>query len=79
MNQLDRDFKRIKEQVETLTGERGPSNKPEAAIRRGDLVAFGRRSIASTQANGAPTQEQFNALQSDLAAMYAAIVALSKQ
>lgn len=79
MNQLDRDFKRIKEQVETLTGERGPQNKPGAAVLRGDLAAFAKRPIVSSQVTATPTLDQFNALQADMAALYAAVLALAKQ
>lgn len=79
MNQSDRDFLRIKEKVETLTGERGSSKKPDAAVLRGDMTFLSGLSMLSTPVTSAPTQEQFNALQADIAAIYAAVVALAKQ
>lgn len=79
MNQIDRDFRRIKDSVELLTGERGGDGKPKAALLRGDLTVFSKRVITSAQATAAPTQEQFNALQADMAALYAAVLALAKQ
>lgn len=62
MNQLRRDFLRLKETVEILSGERG--NKGRAALRRGDLGRL--EPLTSRPIDSAPTAADFNALRADL-------------
>lgn len=69
----------IVERLEVLTGERGDANRTGAAVRRSDLDAIASRAntMASTQITAAPTQANYNALQKDVAALFAAILELS--
>jgi hypothetical protein len=56
---------------DTLTGERGAASK--IAVRRGDLRV---RAMQSTQITAAPTKDDFNRLQADVAALYGLLDAL---
>jgi len=71
------DFERIREKVEKLTGERGDADKSLSAVRRGELQALASIKLKSTQVTAAPTQAQFNALQSDVATISAALKRIS--
>jgi hypothetical protein len=77
--QMVRDFGRIKERVETLTGERGANDRAMSAVRRGELrpLATLAEDMKSAQITAAPTQADYNALQKDVAALYGAMVLLS--
>jgi hypothetical protein len=75
--QLQRDFDRIREKVEKLTGERGDAAKPLAAVRRGELRALASLSLRSRQVSSAPTAADFNALQADVASIYEALARIS--
>lgn len=66
VEQVVREFQRIKEKVEKFTGERGDDNKSLSAIRRGELTVLASNSLQSSQITGAPTQAQYNALQADV-------------
>ncbi|MGL4860497.1 MAG: hypothetical protein ACRC5A_12340 [Enterobacteriaceae bacterium] len=56
----DREFERLKEQVQQLTGERGDSSR--AAIRRGDIPPVTLNSRPVTEV----TPEAFNQLLTDI-------------
>lgn len=79
MAKMVRDFARIVERVEILTGERGGQNKPASALRRGELLPLASLAsgMKSKQVTAAPTAADYNALQTDVAAIYGAIVQLS--
>lgn len=72
------EFQRLKEVVENLAGQRGAKFKPLSAVRRGELATLAARPLLSAQATAAPTMDQYNALQADVAALFAALAALSK-
>ncbi len=75
--QVIRDFSRLKESVEKMTGERGDPAKPLAVIRRGELRALASIELRSTQVAGAPTQAEHNALQADVENIYTALQRIS--
>lgn len=75
--QLNREFDRIKEKVEKFTGERGDNDKSSTAIRRGELRAFASMKMESSTVSAAPTQDDFNALQKDVANIYSALQRIS--
>lgn len=77
LNQLFRDFERIKEKVEKFTGERGDKEKTLTAIRRGELRAFASMKMNSSQVTAAPTQADYNALQKDVANIVQALQKIS--
>lgn len=77
--QLQKDFERIREKVEKLTGERGDTNKTLSAIRRGELRALGSITMQSSQIAAMPTQADFNALQSDVAMIFQALSLISNR
>ena len=76
-NALQRDFDRIKEKVEKFTGERGDTAKSLTAIRRSELNTLVNQTLQSAQVSAAPTAAQFNALQKDVAAIFAALKKIS--
>lgn len=59
----------INEKVETLTGDRGAAGKPKSAVRRDELSGLGSISLKSVQLTDAPTMDNYNALQTDIAAL----------
>jgi predicted nucleic acid-binding Zn-ribbon protein len=63
---LSRDLQRIRESIEKLTGERGDATKSQSAVRRSELRVLASLSLQSKQVAAAPTQADFNALQSDV-------------
>lgn len=73
--QLQKDFERIREKVEKLTGERGDAAKSLSAIRRSELRAM--PVLQSQPVTAAPTADDFNALQADVAALFAALARMS--
>lgn len=75
--QLQRDFERIREKVEKLTGERGDASKPLAAIRRGELRSLASVTMQSSPVSAAPTAADFNALQTDVANIFASLARIS--
>lgn len=75
--QMARDLARIKEKVEKFTGERGDNEKTLTAIRRGELRAFASMKMNSGSVTDAPTQEDYNALQKDVANIYQALQRIS--
>jgi len=77
--QLQKDFDRIREKVEKLTGERGDATKSLSAIRRGELSALGSLTMLSSQIGVTPTQADFNALQSDVATIFEALSLISNR
>jgi len=79
LNQLIRDFQRVKEKVELLNANRGASGYPLAGVRREDFVPIASlaSSMQSAQVTSAPTAADFNALQKDVAALYGALVQVS--
>lgn len=74
---LQRDFDRIKEKVEKMTGERGDAKKPLATIRRVELSALASLSLKSGTVTTTPTAAQYNALQSDVANIFEALQRIS--
>lgn len=76
-DQIQKEFDRVKEKVEKLTGERGDSTRSLAAVRRSDLRTLASVELQSGQVSAAPTQADFNALQRDVATLYAAIKRIS--
>lgn len=74
---LQRDFDRIKEKVEKMTGERGDAKKPLATIRRVELSALASLSLKSGQVTTTPTAAQFNALQTDVSNIFEALQRIS--
>lgn len=74
---LQRDFDRIKEKVEKLTGERGDSAKTLTAIRRSEFSPLASLSLKSAQAAAAPTQAEYNALQTDVKNIFDALKKIS--
>ena len=75
--QIQKEFERIKEKVEKLTGERGDATRSLAAVRRSDLRTLASIELQSSQVSAAPTQADFNALQRDVATLYAALKRIS--
>ena len=72
-----REFDRIKEKVEKLTGERGDAAKSLTAIRRSELKALGSLELLSVQASSSPTQAEYNALQRDVENIFDALKKIS--
>jgi hypothetical protein len=77
MKDAQRQFERIREQIELLTGERGGLDRAKTAVRRGELRTLASLKMQSGQVSAAPTQDDFNRLQADVAAIYAAFVQIS--
>ena len=75
--QLQRDFERIREKVEKLTGERGDAFKSLAAIRRSELRTLASLSLQSAPVTTTPTAAQYNALQADVASIFDALARIS--
>lgn len=75
--QLTKDFERIREKVEKLTGERGDATKSLSAIRRSELRALASLTLQSAPVTAAPTMAQHNALQADVASIFAALSRIS--
>jgi len=76
-SQLYRDFDRIREKVEKLTGERGDTTKTLSAVRRGELRVLASLNLNSVQVTASPTAADFNALQSDVANLFDALSRIS--
>lgn len=77
MNDTQRQFERLREQVQVLTGERGDADKSRTAVRRGELRALASLKMQSGPITGAPTQADYNRLQADVAAIHDAFVLIS--
>jgi hypothetical protein len=77
MDDAKRQFERVREQVQLLTGERGDADRSKTAVRRGELRALASLKMRSTQIAGTPTRDDFNRLQADVEAVYAAFVLIS--
>lgn len=75
--QLHKEFSRIKETVEKLSGERGESTKPLSAIRRTELRALASIKPQASRITAAPTMADYNALQTDVANILAALSLIS--
>lgn len=76
---LKRDVVRMREKVEKLTGERGDIEKSLSVIRRSELRPLASLTLMSTQVLAAPTMEEFNALQTDVANIFDALQRISNQ
>ena len=76
-DQAQRDFERIKEKVEKLTGDRGDATKPLSAIRRTELRALASLTLRSKQVASAPTAAEHNALQTDVKNIFDALQRIS--
>lgn len=77
MGQMERDFAQMKEMVEKLTGMRGDATKSQSAVRRTELRALASLKLKSTQVTAAPTQADFNALQSDVSTIFLTLQRIS--
>lgn len=77
--QIQRDLARMRETIETLSGERGDSLKSNSAIRRMELRALAGMKMRSKQVTAAPTAADYNALQADVAAIYNALSRISNR
>lgn len=75
--ETQRQFDRIREQVQVLTGERGDADKSKTAVRRVDLAALASGKMQSAQISAAPTQADFNRLQADVATIFNALAAIA--
>lgn len=64
--QAERDFMQVKETVERLSGQRGDDKKSQSAVRRSELNGLASLSMQSKQITAAPTQADYNALQTDV-------------
>jgi hypothetical protein len=71
------DLARLREKLELLTGERGDATKSKSAVRRGELLALASLKLQSAQVSATPTAAQYNALQADVAAIFAALQTIS--
>jgi predicted nucleic acid-binding Zn-ribbon protein len=79
LSQLQKDFGRIREKLEKLTGERGDANKTLSAVRRQELQALASLTMQSTQVAAAPTQAEFNALQADVEIIFKTLASISNR
>lgn len=77
MDSTKRDIDRIRESLETLTGERGDTKKPKSAVRRSELAPLGSLTMKSAQVTAAPTQADFNNLQTDVKNIFDALKRIS--
>lgn len=77
ITQLQRDFQRARESLEKLTGERGDAAKSLSAVRRSELRALASLELQSSPASAAPTQAEYNALQTDVANIFEALKRIS--
>lgn len=75
--QAERDYGQIKETVEKLAGIRGDSTKSQSAVRRSELRALASLKLKSAQVTAAPTQADFNALQTDVSNIFKALQRIS--
>lgn len=75
--QLQKEFETLKIKFERLNGERGDDKRSQAAVRRIDLQVLGTVEMKSGQVSAAPTQADFNALQSDVATIFKALQRIS--
>lgn len=71
------DLNRIREQLELLTGERGAQGRPLSAVRRQEIANLAKLTMKSSQISAAPTQDDFNALQEDVANVVKALTQIS--
>jgi hypothetical protein len=77
-NQQDRrDLELLREKVERLVGERGDDVKSMSAIRRIELQPLASLTMQSAQITAAPTQAQYNALQTDVKNIFDALKRIS--
>lgn len=71
------DFERVKLKVETMTGERGDATKSLSTVRRAELKALASLTMQSKHVTAAPTMAEYNALQADVHAIFAALSRIS--
>lgn len=77
LDQLLREFERIKEKVEKMTGERGDGQRTLSSVRRGELQVLASQELSSQQIASSPTQADYNALQADVAKIFNALARIS--
>lgn len=75
--QAERDYAQIKETVEKLAGIRGDATKSQSAVRRTELRPLASLALKSAQISAAPTQAEYNALQSDVNNIFKALQRIS--
>jgi hypothetical protein len=59
----------LNEKLEILAGDRGAAGRPQSAVRRDELSGLGSPTLKSAQLTDAPTMDDYNALQADIAAL----------
>lgn len=71
---------RVVQQIQELSGERGPQGKPMAAVRRSDIGALERLpELGSSDAAASPTAAEFNALRNDVRLLYEALALIVRK
>lgn len=73
----DKQLQRMMEQLDLLTGRRGDSKRLTSAVRRGELTSLAQIGLLSEQVTAAPTMDQHNALQKDVANLFEALTRIS--
>jgi hypothetical protein len=75
--ELQKNFERILEKVEKLTGERGDATRPLSAIRRTELRALASVTPQSRPVTATPSAAEFNALQADVSLIFETLSRIS--
>ncbi len=73
----ERDFRNVMEKLDRLSGVRGDTAKSQSAVRRSELYPLASITLSSKQVTAAPTQAEYNALQSDVAKIFNALKRIS--
>jgi len=73
--QAARDLARLRESLERLTGDRG--EKSQSAVRRSELQPLASMTLQSGQVTAAPTQAEYNELQTDVKNIFDALKRIS--
>lgn len=77
VNQASRNARRSQVKLDELAGDRGRGNNHEmAAIRKKDLAGIPLDAMRSIQISAAPTMDEYNALQADVAGIHKALSTL---
>jgi hypothetical protein len=76
-SQIRRDLELARLKLETLTAERGNAGRSKSAVRRSEFEPLGSLTLASGQIGAAPTMQEYNALQQDVAGIFNALKRIS--
>lgn len=77
VSQVSRNARRSQVKLDELAGERGRGNNHElAALLKKDIASIPLDTMRSTQIGAAPTMEDYNALQADVAGIHKALSTL---